>query len=105
MGISPQGKKGLQSNDDTELSQVPNIGWWTWKWQFALGIVSLVCALYVAMKPRGFAMLPESYALCSKQTNKVYTVDNKDTQTQCIVVDGVHVVNTGSLGGSSSLGN
>jgi len=98
MGVSSQGKKGPQSNDDTKLSsKVPNI-WWSWKWQVAFGMVSLVCALYMAMKPRGFALLPESYALCSKQTNKVYTVDDKDTQTQCIVVDGVHIVNTGSLG-------
>lgn len=98
MGVSSQGKKGPQSNNDTKLSsQAPNT-WWSWKLQFFLGMVSLVCALYMAMKPRGFALLPESYALCSKQTNKVYTVDDKDTQTQCIVVDGVHIVNTGSLG-------
>jgi len=98
MGVSSQGKKGPQPNNDTKSSsQAPNT-WWSWKLQFFLGMVSLVCALYMAMKPRGFALLPESYALCSKQTNKVYTVDDKDTQTQCIVVDGVHIVNTGSLG-------
>ncbi|KAF8813640.1 hypothetical protein BYT27DRAFT_7083829 [Phlegmacium glaucopus] len=42
--------------------------------------------------------LPETYALCSKQSNGVYTVDQHNSQTQCIVVQGAYIVDTGSLG-------
>ncbi|KAF8160976.1 amidohydrolase family-domain-containing protein [Crassisporium funariophilum] len=39
----------------------------------------------------------ETYALCSNQANKIYTVDVNNSQTQCIVVHGSYIIDTGSI--------
>ncbi|KAL0581839.1 hypothetical protein V5O48_000207 [Marasmius crinis-equi] len=39
----------------------------------------------------------DSYALCSAEGNKVYTVDNNNPAVQCIVVHRARIVDTGSL--------
>lgn len=69
---------------------------WSWKWQFLLALIPIFFALY-ARVPES-RELPTSYALCSKNVGKIYTVDANNTQTECIVVDGSYIVNTGSLG-------
>ena len=66
-------------------------------WIIVLGIVSLGLAGFIAMKPGSLTAVHGAYALCSKEANKVYTVDGNNTQTQCIVVKNGYIVNTGSL--------
>jgi hypothetical protein len=41
------------------------------------------------------------YILCSAEPGKVYTVDGKNSQTQCILVDKGYILHTGTLGASS----
>jgi hypothetical protein len=50
----------------------------------------------------GLTDLPEWYAICSKEGNKVYTVPDAGGVggVQCVVVGGKEVVDTGSLGES-----
>ncbi|KDR75392.1 hypothetical protein GALMADRAFT_123246 [Galerina marginata CBS 339.88] len=68
------------------------------RWALLFGVVSVALGCYLTLDSEHAAItLPETYAICSKQNNKVYTVDVKDSQTQCIVVDGAYVVDTGSL--------
>ncbi|KAL0956102.1 hypothetical protein HGRIS_002270 [Hohenbuehelia grisea] len=43
--------------------------------------------------------LPETYALCTPEANKIYTVDDITPQVQCIVVDSAFIVDTGDLEG------
>ncbi|PPQ64997.1 hypothetical protein CVT26_015706 [Gymnopilus dilepis] len=66
----------------------------------ALGLLvaalSLFIAYYGAVK-ESVTFLPDVYALCSRQADKVYTVDGKNSQTQCIVVNGSRIVDTGPL--------
>ncbi|TFK44572.1 amidohydrolase family-domain-containing protein [Crucibulum laeve] len=38
-----------------------------------------------------------TYAICSKEGNKIYTVDEHNTQQQCVVVHRGYIVETGSL--------
>src|ERR1700733_12215519 len=59
------------------------------------GILSLCVYAYLASKPS--AALSDSYALCSRDDNKIYTVDQNNSQTQCIVVSGSYIVDTGAL--------
>lgn len=42
-----------------------------------------------------------SYALCSREGQHIYTVDETNSRAQCVVVHDSHIVNTGSLGWSS----
>jgi len=61
------------------------------------GSLAIALGIYVASKTRA-TTVPESYAICSKKGNKVYTVDDENSQTQCVVVSGAYIVDTGSLG-------
>lgn len=61
--------------------------------------VFLVSLLF--MSNRGDAItsvLPETYALCSRDAPTIYTVDDKNTMVQCLVVHGSRIPDTGSPG-------
>ncbi|KAJ3518136.1 hypothetical protein NLJ89_g62 [Agrocybe chaxingu] len=88
------GKKDYkQRQEDHDLKPTKGRGWF--KFQLLFGVVGLFAAFLLARKPA--APLPEAYALCSKENDKIYLVDDKNTQTQCIVVEGAYIVGTGSL--------
>ena len=66
---------------------------------FALLVAALSLFLgYYGAKKEPATSLPDVYALCSAQGDKVYTVDANNSQTQCIVVSGSRIVDTGTLG-------
>ncbi|KAI6032798.1 amidohydrolase family-domain-containing protein [Pisolithus orientalis] len=46
--------------------------------------------------------LPKFYAVCSREGAKIYTVDDNNTVAQCLVVDHMFIVDTGSLEDVSS---
>lgn len=65
------------------------------RWSMIIAIVSTIMALFIGAhrtSPNG------AYAICSKEPDKIYTVDMAQSQTQCIVVQGAYVIDTGSLG-------
>ena len=69
-------------------------------WAMYLAVASAIVACIVAIKSTSSStqsILPEMYALCSRQPDGVYTVDQHNSQTQCIVVKGAYIVETGSL--------
>jgi hypothetical protein len=60
-----------------------------------LGVIVALCAYtYLASHT---AALSNLYALCSRDGSNIYTVDERNSQTQCIVVHGSYIVDTGSL--------
>lgn len=59
---------------------------------------SVILAYLIATKRITSPVLPETYALCSREPNGVYTVDQFNSQTQCILIQGSYIVETGSLG-------
>jgi hypothetical protein len=67
-------------------------------WTVLLAAASAILACLMAIKHISSSILPETYALCSRQPGGVYTVDQHNSRTQCIVVQGAYIVETGSLG-------
>jgi hypothetical protein len=67
-------------------------------WAVYLAAASAILACIMGIKHISSSTLPETYALCSRQPDGVYTVDQHNSQTQCIVVQGAYIVETGSLG-------
>ena len=67
-------------------------------WAVYLAAASAILACIMGIKHISSSTLPETYALCSRQPGGVYTVDQHNSQTQCIVVQGTYIVETGSLG-------
>ena len=67
-------------------------------WAVYLAAASAILACLMAIKHISSSTLPETYALCSRRPDGVYTVDQHNSQTQCIVVQGAYIVETGSLG-------
>ncbi|KAG5636359.1 hypothetical protein H0H81_008307 [Sphagnurus paluster] len=61
----------------------------------ALSLIVLLTSSYLFADYR--SSTPDSYALCSRDSDKVYTVDGENSQTQCIVVRGAFIVDRGSL--------
>lgn len=59
------------------------------------GILLLCVYAYLPSKP--WTALSDSYVLCSRDGNKIYTVDENNSQTECIVVHGSYIVDTGAL--------
>jgi hypothetical protein len=68
-------------------------------------LLSLGLSAMVALYASAPVALPSSYALCSRDENSIYTVDDLNTQTQCLVVSNSHIVDTGTLGNSNLLSN
>lgn len=69
----------------------------TFKWQIFFAICSLGLALFMALRRRP-SLLPPAYALCSRQGNNVYIVNESNARVQCIVVEDASIVFVGSLG-------
>lgn len=68
-----------------------------WKWQIFFAVCSLGLALFMALRPRP-SVLPSSYALCSHRGSAIYTVDNDNARTECIVVKDSRIFDMGSRG-------
>jgi hypothetical protein len=64
---------------------------------FLILVAILVLSIYTYFAFQPSTALSDSYALCSRDGNNIYTVDEKNSQTQCIVVHGSYIVDTGGL--------
>ncbi|EKM80842.1 hypothetical protein AGABI1DRAFT_112574 [Agaricus bisporus var. burnettii JB137-S8] len=53
-------------------------------------------SLWAAIRYSNWAPV-SSYALCSREGDFIYTVDQNNTNVQCVVVQGAHISHTGSL--------
>src|SRR5882762_4893474 len=62
-----------------------------------LASVALSSALFL-LSSKQQQVLPESYVLCSRAGNRIYTVDDAGSQVQCLAVHKSQIVATGSLG-------
>ena len=68
-----------------------------WAMYLAAASAIVACLMTIGHSSSSTSALPETYALCSRQPEGVYTVDQHNSQTQCIVVQGAYIVETGSL--------
>lgn len=98
---------GLKHNPKAEDNSVPRVTaskqlGSSLPWVVFLTVASGILAYLMSTKLTT-STLPETYALCSRQSNGVYTVDQHNSQTQCIVIQGAYIVETGSLGEPSYL--
>lgn len=59
--------------------------------------VALSCVALLLYRKQEVA-LPESYVLCSRTGQRIYTVDDAGSRVQCIAVHYSEIVDTGSLG-------
>ena len=59
-------------------------------------ILSILFLTYVSKQER--TPLPDAYALCSRSGPHIYTVDPDYPRAQCMVVQGSHIVDVGSIG-------
>jgi hypothetical protein len=75
----------------TERSSLP------WAVYLAAASAIVACLMAINHSSSSTSTLPETYALCSRRPDGVYTVDQHNFQTQCIVVQGPYIVETGSL--------
>ncbi|KZP34268.1 hypothetical protein FIBSPDRAFT_846377 [Athelia psychrophila] len=62
-----------------------------------IAFVSLACAMLLYTQKRTHTALPQSYALCSRTGQDIYTVDTAGAKVQCIAVHDAQIVATGSL--------
>ena len=69
----------------------------SWAVYLAAASAIVACLMVVKHSPSSTSTLPETYALCSRRPDGVYTVDQHNSQTQCIIVQGAYIVETGSL--------
>jgi hypothetical protein len=61
----------------------------------ATALLAVVLAAYAYFQsPKAVS---GSYALCSRDGNKIYTVDAHNSRTQCIVIHGSYIIDTGLL--------
>ena len=70
---------------------------------FVILVGILVLIIYAYLASQSSTALSHSYALCSRDGNNIYTVDENNSQTQCIVVHGSYIVDTGALRKSSQV--
>jgi hypothetical protein len=66
-------------------------------WHALLCIVS-TCAFFLLFKSTPLAVSPTSYAVCSREGPRIYTLDDSNPLTQCLVVQGSHIADSGTLG-------
>jgi hypothetical protein len=57
---------------------------------------TFLAGLWAAIRHSSWAPRP-SYALCSRDGDFIYTVDENNANVQCVVVKGAHISYTGSL--------
>jgi hypothetical protein len=63
-----------------------------------LASVAMSCAAFLLYYNKQQRLLPESYVLCSRTGNQIYTVDDVGSRVQCLAVHNSQIVATGSLG-------
>jgi len=63
-----------------------------------LASVALSCAAFLLYNKPQRLPLPESYVICSRTGNRIYTVDDAGSRVQCLAVHNSKIVATGSLG-------
>ncbi|KAF5385987.1 hypothetical protein D9615_002411 [Tricholomella constricta] len=59
--------------------------------------IVLIISAYFSVDPRSLNAASDTYALCSRNGDNVYTVDAQNSRTQCIVVQGALIADRGSL--------
>jgi hypothetical protein len=74
-----------------------------WVLVAALGLSALLFFAWNSFTTGGSIDYMAPYALCSSEPYDIYTVDARNSQTQCILVDNGYIASTGSLGASSHL--
>lgn len=67
-------------------------------WSLLFAVLSVALGYFLVVRTKSSISGIDSYAICSRKPDMVYTVDDKNTQTQCVVVAGSYIVDTGSLG-------
>jgi hypothetical protein len=70
-------------------------------WNYITLAVAVLLSFVAFNSPWNSRSLPQTYALCSRGGKKVYTVDVENTQVECLLVSGSHIVGSGDLGMSS----
>lgn len=83
-----KGQNGMLRN---ELSKSPRFS------KGHLASVLLAVTLIVYAYFQSPEAVSSSYAICSKDGKRIYTVDAQNSQTQCIVIRGSFIVDTGLL--------
>jgi hypothetical protein len=73
-----------------------------WRIFFALPVLFLalitpIRKVDLSLWRRASFLSENAYALCTPDANNIYTVDTNNTKTQCIVVSGPLIVDTGSV--------
>ncbi|KAF7375991.1 putative amidohydrolase YtcJ [Mycena sanguinolenta] len=68
----------------------------SWIFLGALGLSALVF-FASSSSTGGLTNYSAPYVLCSSEPSKVYTVDAKNSQTQCILIDNGYIAKTGTL--------
>ncbi|KIL68929.1 hypothetical protein M378DRAFT_158071 [Amanita muscaria Koide BX008] len=71
-------------------------------WKSLLAVVLLACLSSYPNLLELYSNKSATYALCSSEGNKIYTVDQHDIQVQCIVVRNNRIADVGSLGNITS---
>lgn len=61
-------------------------------------IATLASAIFWAKTSRAPGSMPASYAVCSVEGEGIYTVDNRNSRVQCIVVNTTRIIDIGDLG-------
>ncbi|PPQ89547.1 hypothetical protein CVT25_012219 [Psilocybe cyanescens] len=100
MEVKSGSSVGATRDDAKDKSKTPPNRGSRGRWALLTGVLSVALGYYFVSERstvNSNASELESYVLCSKEGNKVYTVDDKDFQTQCVVVQGAYIVDTGSL--------
>ncbi|KAG6813680.1 hypothetical protein H0H92_008528 [Tricholoma furcatifolium] len=85
----PNGTGAAQKNVASSSSKFSSQLW--------LATLVLLISIFIFIDPRPLKVVSDSYALCSKDGNKVYTVDSENSRTQCIVIQGSFIADRGSL--------
>lgn len=68
-------------------------------WPVLFAVLSIALGYFWVLDRKSSILGSDTYAICSRKGDMVYTVDDKNTQTQCVVVSGSYIVDTGSLRG------
>lgn len=67
--------------------------------RYVLVLVSIsIAAVFILRTSLAGTDIPQSYALCSRDGNNIYTVDTVAPRVQCLVVQDGKFVDTGSVG-------
>ena len=98
---SRSGEKHSSAKSEATTPATTNAGLARSGWRLSqlISVALVAVALsYFAMDQRKDAKGVEGpYALCSTEGKQIYTVDADNSRVECVVVNGAHIVDTGSL--------